>query len=50
VFDAGSNDWAEGLVYDQRRRYRYVDGNLDGMIVADIGAYEAEADEYFANL
>jgi hypothetical protein len=36
--------------YDQRRQGRARNGNLDGLLVADIGAYEASADELFASL
>jgi hypothetical protein len=50
AIDAGSNDWANQFEFDQRGQSRFRDGNLDGLVVVDIGAYEAEADEFFGAL
>jgi predicted outer membrane repeat protein len=50
AIDAGSNDWANQLDFDQRGESRFRDGNLDGLVVVDIGVYEAEADEFFGAL
>jgi len=47
--DRGNNDRAAAFELDQRGESRIKDANLDGLLVADIGAYEAEADEYFGN-
>jgi large repetitive protein len=52
AIDGGSNEQVDvyGLDYDQRRQSRVRDGNLDGLLVADIGAYEVDADEFFASV
>jgi hypothetical protein len=48
--DAGSDDFANGYWFDQRLKPRLTDGNLDAIEMVDIGAYEADADEFFAHL
>lgn len=50
AIDAGSNDEVDGLLFDQRRRVRLVDGDNDGDLRVDIGSYEVEYDEFFASL
>jgi hypothetical protein len=52
AIDAGNNEYVDlySLAYDQRGQSRVRDGNLDGLLVADIGAYEVDADEFFASV
>lgn len=50
AIDHGSNDWANEFEFDQRGQSRFRDGNRDGLVVVDIGAYEADADEFFETL
>jgi hypothetical protein len=41
---------AFGLLYDQRGDDRIDDGNGDSVLLADIGAFELAADEYFGDI
>jgi subtilisin family serine protease len=50
AIDAGSNELAADLIFDQRRSWRFQDGDGDDEMTIDIGAFEASADELFALL
>lgn len=50
AIDHESTDYANEFEFDQRRQSWFRDGDVDGLVVVDIGAYEVDADEFFETL